>query len=279
MTFYFISDPDLTPGPTPTTTNSNMLKYTRRPIVTTISLLSLICIIYFMSSSSQNLESSLGKVRSPINLNSDTFQSNLDTLLQRQVGQLNDQVQKPLEEPPSGANNMDPAAPKQQQEEEEANPKDAPNDGVDVAQAFMPKMANETLKAELGRASWRLFHTILARYPDEPSTHERTTLGNYIQLFAQVYPCGDCARHFQQLLSKYPPQTKSRKTAALWGCDIHNKVNDRLGKPQYDCTTILEDYDCGCGSDEQEADSTLKGESLEHLKGLKVEKEELQRGG
>lgn len=276
MTFYFIPDPDLTPDPTPTTTNSNMLKYTRRPIVTTISLLSLICIIYFMSSSSQNLESSLGKVRSPINLNSDTFQSNLDTLLQRQ---LNDQVQKPLEEPPSDANNVGLAAPKQQQQQQQANPNDAPNNGVDVAQAFMPKMANETLKAELGRASWRLFHTILARYPDEPSTHERTTLGNYIQLFAQVYPCGDCARHFQQLLSKYPPQTKSRKTAALWGCDIHNKVNDRLGKPQYDCTTILEDYDCGCGSDEQEADSTLKGESLEHLKGLKVEKEELQRGG
>ncbi|CAD1812772.1 FAD-linked sulfhydryl oxidase ERV2 [Candida parapsilosis] len=251
-----------------------MLKYSRRPIVTTISLLSLICVIYFMSSSSQNLESSLGKVRSPINLNSDTLQSNLDTLLQRQV-QSGNQVQEPLEEPPSSGNEAGALPAEQKQQPQTINN----DDEVIVAQAFMPKMANETLKAELGRASWRLFHTILARYPDEPSTHERTTLGNYIQLFAQVYPCGDCARHFQQLLNKYPPQTKSRKTAALWGCDIHNKVNDRLKKPQYDCTKILENYDCGCGSDEQEADSTLKGESLSHLKGLKVEKEELQRGG
>ncbi|KAI5970223.1 hypothetical protein CANMA_000835 [Candida margitis] len=252
-----------------------MSKYTRRPIVTTISLISLICIIYFMSSTSSNLESSLGKVRSPINLNSNTLQTNLDSLLERNVVQSNDQVQKPLEEPGSdGA-----VGNSQQEPQTNSNTNDPTKDAVDVAQAFMPKMANETLKAELGRATWRLFHTILARYPDEPSTHERTTLNNYIQLFAQVYPCGDCARHFQKLLSKYPPQTKSRKTAALWGCDIHNKVNDRLGKPQYDCTTILEDYDCGCGSDEKESDSTLKGESLDHLKGLTVEKERLQRGG
>lgn len=165
-----------------------------------------------MSSSSQNLESSLGKVRSPINLNSDTLQSNLDTLLQRQV-QLGNQVQEPLEEPPSSGNEAGALPAEQKQQPQTINN----DDEVIVAQAFMPKMANETLKAELGRASWRLFHTILARYPDEPSTHERTTLGNYIQLFAQVYPCGDCARHFQQLLNKYPPQTKSRKTAALWG--------------------------------------------------------------
>ena len=76
---------------------------------------------------------------------------------------------------------------------------------------FMPKMANETLKAQLGNASWKLFHTILARYPDEPSDQERNTLENYIHLFAQVYPCGDCARHFTKLLAKHPPQTKIGK--------------------------------------------------------------------
>ncbi|KAG5419445.1 hypothetical protein I9W82_003212 [Candida metapsilosis] len=247
-----------------------MLKYSRRPIVTTISLIALVCIIYYMSSSSQNLESSLGKVRSPINLNSDTLQSNLDSLLQREVSEQGKNAQKPLENAASG---------QQQQAQAQAPAQAAPKEEVEVVQAFMPKMANETLKAELGRATWRLFHTILARYPDEPSEHERTTLTNYITLFAQVYPCGDCARHFQKLLSKYPPQTKSRKTAALWGCDIHNKVNERLKKPQYDCTKILEDYDCGCGADEEAPDYTLKGESIKHLQGLKVEKEEKQRGG
>lgn len=140
---------------------------------------------------------------------------------------------------------------------------------------FMPKMANETLKAQLGNSAWHLLHTVLARYPDKPSEQEKSTLKQYIHLFAQVYPCGDCARHFQKLLAKYPPQVGSRKNAALWGCDIHNKVNTRLQKPQYDCTTILEDYDCGCGSDEQQPDYTLGGESADHLRQVKVD----EKGG
>jgi FAD-linked sulfhydryl oxidase len=123
---------------------------------------------------------------------------------------------------------------------------------VNVDTPFMPSMANETLKAELGNAAWRLFHTILARYPERPTPTQRNHLDSYIASFAQVYPCGDCARHFIKLLEKYPPQTGSRINAALWGCAIHNKVNERLGKPQYDCSTILEDYDCGCGADEQQ---------------------------
>lgn len=145
---------------------------------------------------------------------------------------------------------------------------------------FMPKMANETLKAQLGNSAWHLFHTVLARYPDKPTEQEKSTLKQYIHLFAQVYPCGDCARHFVQLLQKYPPQVGLRKTAALWGCHVHNKVNDKLKKPEYDCTTILEDYDCGCGDDEKKEDATLGNESIEHLRGVTVdEKPGKQLGG
>lgn len=114
---------------------------------------------------------------------------------------------------------------------------------------FMPIMGNETVKAELGNAAWKLLHTILARYPEEPTSKEQEYLEMYISSFAQVYPCGECARHFIKILDKYPPQLSSRKNAAMWGCFIHNKVNQRLQKPDYDCTTILEDYDCGCGED------------------------------
>lgn len=154
------------------------------------------------------------------------------------------------------------------------------NQGEYTETPFMPKMANETLKAQLGNSAWHLFHTVLARYPDKPTDQERSTLKQYIHLFAQVYPCGDCARHFQKLLAKFPPQVGSRKNAALWGCDIHNKVNEKLKKPQYDCTTILEDYDCGCGEDEKKLDYTLGGESVEHLRQVKVdEKGEKQLGG
>ncbi|ANZ73509.1 BA75_00355T0 [Komagataella pastoris] len=149
----------------------------------------------------------------------------------------------------------------------------------DAPLPFMPKMANETLKAELGNASWKLFHTILARYPESPSENQKSTLNDYIYLFAQVYPCGDCARHFNLLLQKYPPQLSSRQVAAVWGCHIHNQVNKRLEKPQYDCSNILEDYDCGCGSDEKEVDDTLNNETMEHLQSIKITEKENEQFG
>ena len=42
-------------------------------------------------------------------------------------------------------------------------------------------------------------------------------------------------------------QTSSRKVASLWLCHVHNQVNARLGKPEFDCLTLDATYDCGCG--------------------------------
>ena len=118
---------------------------------------------------------------------------------------------------------------------------------------IMPKMANATAKAELGRATWKFMHTMTARFPENPTPDEREALKAFIYLFSRLYPCGDCARHFQELLKQYPPQTSSRNVASLHLCSLHNLVNERLGKPEYNCTSLLENYDCGCGHDEKEA--------------------------
>lgn len=115
---------------------------------------------------------------------------------------------------------------------------------------IMPLMEDQQAKQELGRASWKYFHTLLARFPDKPTKEERDKLATFVQLYAELYPCGECSYHFVKLLDKYPPQTSSRTAAALWGCHVHNIVNNYLKKPEYDCSTILEDYDCGCGDGE-----------------------------
>lgn len=118
---------------------------------------------------------------------------------------------------------------------------------------IMAKMTNQTARAQLGNAGWRVFHTILAQYPEQPTPEARDTLWNYLHLFSRVYPCRECAEHFQQLLKDYPPQLSSRKVAVMWGCDAHNKVNKRLGKPIFDCAYIDDKYDCGC---EEETEKT-----------------------
>lgn len=98
---------------------------------------------------------------------------------------------------------------------------------------------------------------MVARFPDKPTADERKTLESFLHLFGRLYPCGDCARHFRELLAKHPPQTGSRNTAAGWLCAMHNKVNERLEKKLFDCNNIGDFYDCGCGDE----DKKKKGEN------------------
>ncbi|KAF4620936.1 hypothetical protein D9613_001097 [Agrocybe pediades] len=114
---------------------------------------------------------------------------------------------------------------------------------------IMGKLGNATAKAALGRATWKLLHTMTLRYPENPTADERNALSTYFYLSSRLYPCGECATEFQQLLKKYPPQTSSRKAASLWLCAVHNQVNKRLGKPDFDCAHLSDEYDCGCGDD------------------------------
>ncbi|KAM3161723.1 Sulfhydryl oxidase [Lachancea thermotolerans] len=125
-------------------------------------------------------------------------------------------------------------------------------------QSIMPSMPDQKAKQELGRASWKYFHTVLSRFPDEPTQEERNKLAQFLQLYAELYPCGECSYHFVEMLKKWPPQTSSRTAAALWGCLMHNKVNVFLKKGEYDCSKILEDYDCGCGGEDGKINDKLK---------------------
>ena len=54
---------------------------------------------------------------------------------------------------------------------------------------------------------------------------------------------------FSRIKSHFSCQTGSRKSASLWLCHVHNQVNARLGKPEFDCLTLDAAYDCGCGDD------------------------------
>ncbi|CAA7260407.1 unnamed protein product [Cyclocybe aegerita] len=114
---------------------------------------------------------------------------------------------------------------------------------------IMGRLGNETAKATLGRATWKLLHTMTLRYPEKPTEDEREALSSYFHLSSRLYPCGECAAEFQLLLKKYPPQTSSRRAASLWLCAVHNEVNKRLKKSEFDCAHLSDEYDCGCGDE------------------------------
>ena len=46
----------------------------------------------------------------------------------------------------------------------------------------------------------------LSRFPKHPTLDEREALSSYFYLSSRLYPCGECAAEFQDLLKKYPPQ-------------------------------------------------------------------------
>ncbi|SCV68593.1 BQ2448_714 [Microbotryum intermedium] len=124
---------------------------------------------------------------------------------------------------------------------------------------IMPKLENATVKAELGRASWKLLHTMAARFPGKPTKDEKETFKSFLYLFSRLYPCAE----FQLLLQKYPPQTSSRAAASIHLCHLHNLVNARLGKEEFDCGKGLEiTYDCGCGNDESTKTNLSEDEDL-----------------
>ncbi|EKV10976.1 FAD dependent sulfhydryl oxidase Erv2, putative [Penicillium digitatum PHI26] len=100
---------------------------------------------------------------------------------------------------------------------------------------------------------------------------------------------GECAEHFMQHLSKYPPQVSSRNAASGWACFVHNEVNTMLDKPEFDCTNLGEFYDCGCGGDEKEGepkevsaasrpDTGKEGTGQHDGPAVEISKEETTRG-
>lgn len=162
----------------------------------------------------------------------------------------------------------------------------AASSDISHGEHIMSKLGNETLKAELGRAAWKVLHTTMARFPDKPTTDESEALSQYLHLFARLYPCGECAEHFQKILKKYPPQTSSRSSAAAWACFVHNLVNERKGKPIFDCANIGDFYDCGCAEEETAVISTAGASSTSiaqgspsHHEPVEIEKEGPTRGG
>lgn len=97
----------------------------------------------------------------------------------------------------------------------------------------------------LGKYTWSLLHTIAAKYPMRPTNEEKDEMKEFIRIFANLYPCSYCAHEFRKDLKIKPPQLDSRNALSLWFCQIHNQVNERLNKPQFDCSKVDERWRTG----------------------------------
>jgi FAD-linked sulfhydryl oxidase len=93
---------------------------------------------------------------------------------------------------------------------------------------------------DLGRQTWTFLHTMAAYYPERPTIQQERHAHALFSAMAALYPCHVCAEHLQDELQVHPPKTDSRRSLSQWLCEMHNEVNERLGKPIFDCSRVLE---------------------------------------
>uniref|UniRef100_A0A7S1JFL3 Sulfhydryl oxidase n=1 Tax=Eutreptiella gymnastica TaxID=73025 RepID=A0A7S1JFL3_9EUGL len=95
--------------------------------------------------------------------------------------------------------------------------------------------ANVTPEA-MGRAGWMTLHTFAAAYPRTPEPEDQQRMAAFIDAWSHLYPCKHCAAHMRDCIEEDPPKMQSREALSVWMCELHNKVNEVLDKPQFDCS-------------------------------------------
>jgi FAD-linked sulfhydryl oxidase len=93
-------------------------------------------------------------------------------------------------------------------------------------------------RTEYGRITWKLLHRLAGMYDTNPSEDDKKLMNDTIKGLSVVFPCKECALHFQEEIKILPPKVEDNKELVKWFCLQHNQVNKRLGKNIYDCDNV-----------------------------------------
>ena len=94
---------------------------------------------------------------------------------------------------------------------------------------------------EIGRGTWTLLHTMSVYLPENDlSQQQKSDATQFMNILARNYPCSHCADDLKEDLKIIPPQVKTGQDFANWMCRLHNKVNTKLGKKEFDCSQVYQ---------------------------------------
>ncbi len=86
-----------------------------------------------------------------------------------------------------------------------------------------------------GPSAWRFLHAVTFAYPENPSEEHKEAARSLFRSLKLMLPCGDCCTHYCSgfALDPVDKHLDSREALSRWLVAFHNKVNARLGKPEY----------------------------------------------
>ena len=81
---------------------------------------------------------------------------------------------------------------------------------------------------------WFFIHTVAMTYPIRPNAITKKKYYEFIQNLPLFIPVESLSGEFSKLIDKYPvtPYLDNRESLIRWTHFIHNKINQKLEKPQ-----------------------------------------------
>jgi len=91
---------------------------------------------------------------------------------------------------------------------------------------------------------WFFLHTLAITYPHYPNSVTKKKYYEFIQNLHLFIPVESISNDFSKLIDKYPvtPYLDNRDSFIRWMHFIHNKINDKLEKPQITLNDFFVNY-------------------------------------
>jgi len=91
---------------------------------------------------------------------------------------------------------------------------------------------------------WFFLHTIAITYPIHPNSITKKKYYEFIQNLPLFIPVEQISKEFEKILNKYPvvPYLDNRDSFIRWMHFIHNKINNKIEKPEISLNEFYIEY-------------------------------------
>lgn len=91
---------------------------------------------------------------------------------------------------------------------------------------------------------WHTIHIVAMGYPEKPTYAQKKAAKEFYESLQYLLPCSVCRQHYAQHLAVAPitPHLDRRQDLFKWTVDLHNAVNQSLGKPRRLETDVIAYY-------------------------------------